>query len=305
MKRFGLSVAALAVMSACGSDPVFNTDDGDDGGGTPTPEPTIPEDIAGNITGITYDPVNQTLTVTGAGLDDVAFEDVYTRKPALDVPGYEAYTAQDGSLNRHFTAFVRELDGTYGAVVGSGGQFATVIQGVNYGRSGTYTAPATTPNGGVVTYAGNYAGVINGNGSGEDLLPVAPGTNPTLLPGQVAEVVGSVLINAGFGDVQNQVDGVVYNRRIRDTGVDVQNLFLTPTAIAEDGSFTNTVILTDLSTVGSYAGIFGGTDASAVAGGINVSGHIESFENEIEYGVFVLGQCGGENADPVCDQPHP
>lgn len=304
MKRFGLSVAALAIVSACGSDPVFNTDDGDNGG-TPTPEPTIPEEVAGNITGVTYDAANQTLTVTGTGLDDVAFEDVYTRKPALDIPGYEAYTAQDGSLNRHFTAFVREIDGTYGAVVGSGGQFATVIQGVDYGRNGTYTAPATTPNGGVVTYAGNYAGVINGNGTSEDLLPVAPGTDPVLLPGQVAEVVGSVLINAGFGDTQNQVDGVIYNRRIRDSGVETQDLFLTPTAIEEDGSFTNTVILTDLTSVGTYGGLFGGTEASAVVGGINVSDHIETLDGETEYGVFVLGKCGGANADPICDQPHP
>lgn len=306
MKPHIVATATLLMLSACGgSNAVFGTDDGNGGGGDPTPGLTIPEKIAGNITSIAYDPDAQTLEVRGTGLDDVAFVDVYTRKPALDRPGYEAYTAQDGSLTRHFTAYVREIDGTHGAVIGSGGQFNTVIQGVHYGRDGAYDPPTSTPNGGVVSYAGHYVGVLNGNGSSEDLLPVTPGTDPSILPGQVVEVTGDVLINAGFGDTQNQVDGIVYNRRVEDYNLDAEDLSLVPTEITENGTFTDQVMLPNLRVVGEYGGIFGGEDAAVVAGGLNARDHIEALESPIEYGTFVLGVCGGPNADPVCDQPRP
>lgn len=305
MKPYLVAIATCVALSACGgSNAVFGTDTDDGGGSTPT-DPVVPTDIAGNITSITYDPDAQTLVVRGTGLDDVAFTDVYTRKPALDRPGYEAYTAQDGSLTRHFTAYVREIDGTYGAVIGSGGQFNTVIQGAQFGRDGVYDPPATTPNGGVVTYAGNYIGVVNSNGSGEDLLPVTPGTDPSVVPGQVAEVTGNVLINAGFGDSQNQVDGIIYNRQIVDAGLSVEDLSLRPTAITSDGTFAGDVMRPDLSVVGDYAGLFGGQDASVVAGALHVENHIAAVDNETEYGTFVLGVCGGPNADPVCNQPNP
>ncbi|SDD13996.1 hypothetical protein [Ruegeria marina] len=306
MKPYLVAMATCVALSACGgSNAVFGTGDGTDGGGGTPANPVVPADIAGNITSISYDPDNQTLVVRGAGLDDVAFTDVYTRKPALDRPGYEAYTAQDGSLTRHFTAYVREIDGTYGAVIGSGGQFNTVIQGTQFGRDGAYDPPATTPNGGVVSYAGNYIGVLNRNGSGEDLLPVTPGTDPSVIPGQVAEVTGNVLINAGFGDTQNQVDGIIYNRQIADTGLSMEDLSLRPTEITSNGTFTGEVMTPDLRNVGGYAGLFGGQDASVVAGALHVEDHVGALENEVEYGTFVLGVCGGPNADPLCDQPNP
>lgn len=306
MRPYFVALATCVALSACGgSDAVFGTDPGDGGGGENPSNPIVPEPIAGSITSIAYDPDAQTLVVRGTGLDDVEFTDVYTRKPSLDRPGYDAYAAQDGSLTRHFTAFVREIDGVYGAVIGSGAQFNTVIQGTQFGRDGIYVAPTTLPNGGVVTYAGNYIGVVNGNGSAEDLLPVTPGTDPSVLPGQVAEVTGDILINAGFGDTQNQVDGIIYNRRVIDVDQEIQDLSLRPTEITANGGFEGTVMTPDLRDVGEYAGLFSSQGATAVAGAIHAEDHIDVYDNEIEYGTFVLGVCGGANADPICTQPRP
>ena len=115
MKRFWLGIPALAVVSACsGGNPWVEDGDGGDGANT---APTIPVELAGDLSGVTYNPTAQTLTVTGVSLDNSPYEVVYTRKAALDRNGYEAYTTQDGSLDRHTTAYVRDINGTQGAIV--------------------------------------------------------------------------------------------------------------------------------------------------------------------------------------------
>ena len=302
MKRYWLGVAALAVMSACSGTAPFGTT-------TPTtpivPTTPIPPAIAGDVTSFTYDPVAQTLTVSGVALDDTPFEAVYARRPGLDVAGYEAYTVQDSSLDRHTTAFTRERDGVSAMIAVSGPQFNTLFGGSSYGRDGAYDPPAVTTTSGLVSYAGNYVGLLNGPGSGEDLLPVTPGTPPDVLPTQAAEVTGSIFINADFAD--NTVNGVVYNRVVADTATPVENLDLAAAPIDANGNFTGPVTQfgTTVNTVGSYGGIFGGTDASAVAGTLFVSDHIAAFTGEEEFGLFVLAQCGTPNADPVCTQPVP
>ena len=64
MKRFWIGVAAAFAVSACsGGNPFTEETDTETGG-------IIPEDIAGAVQGITYDPVAQTLTVRGVALDD-------------------------------------------------------------------------------------------------------------------------------------------------------------------------------------------------------------------------------------------
>lgn len=305
MKRFWLGIATVVAVSACGGD-VFT-----DTGGTPVqpvePTPTVPEAIAGNVTSVEYNQANQTLTVTGSQLDNTPFEAVYTRNAALDVPGYEAYTSQASSLDRHFTAFVQERDGVYAAVVGGGPQFNSVIMGSTYGRDGTYTAPDTTPAGsGLVSYGGNYVGVLNASGDGNDLLPVTPGTATEIRPTQTAEVTGLVFINADFAD--NAINGIVYDRVLADNpgSLTLTDLSLFPGTIDSNGAFNGEVRRGSTQTVGSYAGLFGGTDATAVAGALTASNHIDgSGGDALEYGVFVLAQCGTANADPICNQPRP
>jgi len=146
---------------------------------------------------------------------------------------------------------------------------------------------------------------LNMAGDGGDLLPVAPGTPNDVRPVQAAEVTGSVLINADFAD--NQVNGVVYNRSIVDSpGIDLsnQNIELAPAEILEDGTFTGTANQ-NLISKGTYGGIFGGADASAVAGSLFVEDQVAGLDNILEYGLFVLAKCGTPNADPICNQPTP
>lgn len=298
MKRFWLGIAAGAVLSACGdgTNP-FTVEDPTD-----TPESTIPEAIAGDLESFSYDAASQTLVVSGTSLDDTPFQAVYTRKAALDRNGYEAYTSQESSLGRHYTAYVKEIDGTRAGVVVSGGQFGHYFGGAYYERDGAFDPPDTTVAGGVVHYAGSYVGVMNVSGDGGDLLPVAPGTDPSLLPSQAAEVIGDIFITADFSD--NTTDGIIYNRSVPDFGVNETDLELAPAAIATDGTFTGDVQQNSGSaTVGSWAGIFGGTDSAVVAGTLFVTNHTDNFNNEEEYGTFVLDQCGTAGADPTCTQP--
>jgi len=303
MKRFMLGVAALAVMSACSGGNPFVAGDGD-GDGTTPPGVTIPEAVAGDMEAFVYDPASNTLTISGVTLDDTPFTAVYDRRPALDRPGYRAYSAQDGSLGRHTTAYVQEIDGVAGAVAMSGGQFGHHFGGASYGRDGDFDPPDTTVAGGLVHYAGNYIGMLNVAGDGGDLLPVDPGTPPEVRPRQATEVTGSIFITADFADMS--VDGVVYDRLARDAGLALEDLEIAPGEIAEDGSFSGDVTQDNgASDRGDYGGIFGGRDASAVAGALFVEGHVTGVDNIEEHGLFVLGQCGTPGADPVCTQPHP
>lgn len=307
MKHIGLSLALITGLSACsGGNPFLETDT--DGDGTTG---AIPAELANDLESFTYDPNNETLTIRGVSLDDGPFEDTYRRRPGMDRGGYQAFTAQDGSLDRHSTAYVRDLRGTRAAIAVTGGQFRYFFAGGAYGRE-SYSAPVpegTGGDGGLVSYAGNYVGVLNVAGSGEDLIPIAPGTDPSFIPSQAAEVTGRILINASFAD--GTVNGIITNRRVPDIGttadpapLDIADVELAPTEIAEDGTFFGDATV-NLTNRGEYGGIFGGAGATEVAGVTHFEEHIDQFSNEIEYGVFVLGQCGQPNDDPVCDQPVP
>jgi len=296
--RILLAFAAAAVVSACGGPNPFPPAGGGDGGGeAPTAE--IPEALAGDLDNVIYDPVNNTLVVEGQSLD-VPANVVYTRKPGLDVPGYQAYSAQDSSLGRHVTAYVQERDGTRGAIVVTGGQNQEYYRGSTFSRSGAYDPP-TVEQKVLIEYAGNYVGLRNIPGDGGDLLPVTPGTNQAVLSTQAAEVTGSAFLRADFND--NQVSGTVYNRVSVDSGEALDNLALDGTAIDGSGAFAGTVSQGN-QTKGDYGGIFGGPNASAVAGTLYAKDHIPGNDQE-ETGLFVLSQCGTPNADPLCNQPNP
>ncbi|MEX0282529.1 MAG: thymidylate synthase [Arenibacterium sp.] len=298
MKRFWIGVAAAFAVSACsGGNPFTEETDTENGG-------LVPEIIAGDLEGITYDPVAQTLVVRGVSLDDTPFESVYRRRPSLDRGGYEAYTAQDSSLDQHSTAYVRDINGTRAAVVVTGGQFENYFGGATYGRSGGFDPVDVTSTSGQVSYAGNYIGLTNLPGDGGDLLPVAPGTPTEIRPGQAGEVTGRVLVNADFAD--NVVQGGVFQRVYVDNpGTNLEDLAFEPSAIdPATGSFTGNVTI-NLQERGTYGGIFGGTNAEAVAGALFVEDHIDGIDDEEEYGIFVLTQCGTPGEDPLCNQPVP
>ncbi|WP_293573451.1 thymidylate synthase [Phaeobacter sp.] len=313
MKRVILGCVAAAAVSGCGggTNP-FNTDDGGTGG-TDDGAITIPENLASDVESVAYDASAGTLVITGLSLDDTPFSASYQRRPALDRNGYLAYTAQDSSLDRHVTAYVREIeDGAFAVAVATGGQFSYFFSGTNYGRRGGYSAPTGDVNsGGIVSYAGTYVGLLNIAGDGGDLLPVTPGTPDDIRPEQVAEVTGDAFINADFTD--NVVNGTIYNRQIEPladgaAATDVQTLDLAPGTLEANGTFTGTVSITNngaITPVGEYGGIFAGTDATSVAGSLTAEGHIENAPDIEEYGIFVLGQCGTAESSDVCNQPVP
>ncbi|WP_342586279.1 thymidylate synthase [Leisingera sp. ANG-M6] len=291
------------MVSACGGgNPFTTTTDDDTDTGTDT-ESAIPASIANDLDSVSYDPTNQTLTVTGVGLDETPFTSTYVRKPALDRAGYEAYTVQDNELTEHSTAYVRQSGRGYAAVVVTGGQFGYFQGGATYARTGSFTEPDTESGpGGIVSYAGNYVGLLNVNGDTGDLIIPSGSPETILLPGQAAEVTGDVFINADFSD--RAIKGTIYNREITDApGTSVENLILVPTEIAADGTFDGTLNV-DGTGVGTYGGTFAGTDAEVVAGGVHATSHIDALSggtNPIEeYGVFVLDSCDSANADPVC-----
>lgn len=295
MRQYWLSALAALALVGCGDGAPFG---GTTTTTTTTTTPTTPETIAGNLTSYTFDSVNQTLIVRGISLDRTPFEAVYSRRPALDRNGYLAFTAQDGSLNRHVTAYVLAIDGTSAAVLGSGPHLGDVVQGATYARD-TYDPPTT----GIIKYAGNYVGLLNGAGDGGDLLAVAAGTPTDIQPTQAAEVTGSILITADL--VDNKVAGLVYSRVFVDSpATTLENLELRETTIDGTGSFSGNVNQ-GTNDRGDYAGFFGGTDSIAVAGALTASDHIASVQNEKEVGIFVLAKCGSPLESAVCNQPTP
>lgn len=299
MKRYWLGVVAAATVSACsGGYPWAPVDE------TQQTDPVVPAAIAGDMQSFTYNPVAKTLVVRGVTLDDTPFEAVYSRAPALDRPGYEAYSSQESSLSRHTTAYVQQIDGTRAAIAVSGGQFGHFFGGSSYGRDGSFDPPGVAVSGGLVSYAGNYIGLLNVAGDGGDLLPVAPGTPNEVRPKQAAEVTGSILITADFADMS--VNGIVYDRVAVDAGAALEDLELAPGDIAANGTFAGKVTQNGgTNSRGDYGGLFGGTNSSAVAGTLHATDHISGITNPEEYGLFVLGQCGTPGADPLCNQPVP
>ncbi len=313
--KFGASGLVLClVVAGCGDGVPFNGDTTTTpGSGTSTQ--TIPATLSNNLESFAYNATTQTLSITGITADDSQFTSTYRRRPLLDRGGYQAYTAQDGSLDRHVTAYVKDINGTQAGVVVTGGQFQGIFSGTGYANA-SYTAPVqpgTQAEGGVVTYAGKYVGLLNTRGSGEDLTAVAAGTPTAPLPVQAAEVTGDIVLTGDFNDAA--VDGLIYQRKVLDYDnttsgyapnaadpLQVNDIALDSTAIATDGTFSGTTSQANI-TVGEYAGIFGGVGATEVAGVIRAENHIDQFDEEVEYGAFVLAQCGQPDEDPICAQP--
>jgi hypothetical protein len=305
--RVWLSILACAGLVACGDGNPFDTVAA---GEEELVSSDIPTEIASDLESVTYNPSAQTLLVRGVAFDNTPFEASYTRKPGLDRAGYEAYTTQNGPLSRHSTAFVKQINGTTGAIVATGGQFTYYLRGGAYSRSSFSRPPES---GGIVSYAGSYVGVLNRSGDGGDLLPVPAGTDSSLIPSQAAETTGTILLNVDFLD--NRVNGRIYDRQISDTGAAVDDVTLVPSDIEADGSFTGDTERLEVSptgvasrqNTGTYAGVFGGAGGTEVAGSVFMENHLnEDSSNDEEQGLFVLSKCGtpGEDAT-LCAQVNP
>lgn len=304
MKRLGIILVAL-MLTGCDSTNPFDTGTT---GAEGTTSGTIPATLSNNLSSFSYNPTTQTLTVEGIALDQVPFSATYRRRVGMDVPGYQAYTAQDDPLDRHSTAFVMQ-SGNGGSVragvVVTGGAFNRFLGGGYYERDGAYTPPTVSGTSGLVTYAGTYAGLTNISGDGGDLLAVPIGTDPSIIPGEAAEVTGDILINVDFAN--NSLEGSIYNRALPDAGLVLPTVVLVATSIAADGTFFGERVEYDGNVnidIGDYGGIFGGPNAEGVGGIVHLTefdgdGNPFGFDTEQEYGTFVLNQCGTADEDPA------
>lgn len=338
MKHAVVSLLLCACLIGCESsknpfaDPV-TVDDGTDtgtdtggGGGTTTggggsintdTTVTVPTAIAGNVSSVTFDATAGTLVVEGVNLDNVPVSTTYNRAPALDSNGFLAFTVQDDPIDRHFTAYAGESGNVRAGVVSSPGPRNRSFLGADFERTGRFDPPEVSTTSGQVTYAGTYVGLTNvGDTNGSDLLSTS--VTPTeLQPSQALIINGEALLNADFAD--NSVEGNILNRQLLDTDLntlnDLPSLVLVVTSIDSNGTFAGSVEYdnrdplsnTDNNTgVGTYAGVFAGTDSTEVAGAIQLEefdgvGDPLGFDAELESGVFILDQCGVTATSTLCN----
>lgn len=314
MNRFVASLVLPAFLLACGGG--SNPFDPDPAAPDPTPpdednpvtDAGIPTALANDLARVTYDAANQTLSVEGITQDGTPVTIPYRRRPGLDRNGYQAYTYQDDGLDRHVTAYAGEANNNSGVRAGvavSGGPRNRFFGGGYYERDGAY-APGT---GGSATRATTSASPMAR--AAAKTLSAPLGTDPDLVPSQAAEVTGRVFINADFAD--GAVEGNITNRQRVDGGIALPSVVLINTPIDSDGTFLGQVEYEQADfpgenvtgqSIGSYGGIFGGANASGVAGVVRL-GEFDGpndplgFENEEEYGAFVLDQCGQPVEDTV------
>lgn len=322
--KFQIAILSLMALASCGGNPLNNGGPtggggtGGGGGGTGGSDATVvvPAGLKNNIQSVTFvpgaTPADSRIRIAIDGLDTTPVEATWTRRPALDVPGYTAFAVQEDPLDRLFVGLAAQSDdgSVRGVLAGDGGQFNRVFAGTTYDRTGTFDAPDASgpgPGNGQVSYAGTYVGLLNGGGSGTALLPVPPGTDPATRPTEPARVTGDAFVNANFAD--DQVNGAIFNRVIVGTGAfGLGSVILLPTAITANGTFEGETELDNVinSPTGQYGGVFGGTDSAGLAGAISLDQVHDSagglLDDILERGIFVLNQCGlagGTNA-PGC-----
>ena len=267
----------------------------------------IPEVIGKNVENVTGTAGNSTVNVLVTGLDGAPGPVAFSRNSNLDVPGYVAYSYQDDPLDRFFVAMVQNSnDGALlGAAIIDGGQFTDYYGGVYYERLSPYSDDS-----GQVSYAGAYVGLTNIAIFGDELLAVPPGTENGDRPRQPVRLEGDIFLNVNFEE--GLINGAITDRELVDLDDDpgtpgtqpvaMVDVFLTGATITTDGTFEGTVELGDNTAVGTYAGTFGGTQATSVAGGLFLDGDWwDEADGENEIGLFVLTKCGESGDAAICD----
>lgn len=253
------------------------------------------EVTVGDLTASAYDADAGTLSVT-ISLDADTATALYDPDGTLN--GFDRFSQQDEPTDRYFVGLAKESDdgSVVATVVQDGGQFNRFFGGA-VATQNNYSAPTT----GLTSYAGGYVGLLNFGPSA-----VASGGDASLDAGTPTEVTGTVFLNADFND--NSINGSIYERAadLDQDGIsdELATIILTSDDFTSDGGFTGTVELGDLTGVGTYGGVFGGTDASAVAGVVNLTGadfldgttlsgggEFEGDQAHNEFGIFVADQC--------------
>jgi hypothetical protein len=298
MKNIAYAVMAMAALGAC--EGTGGVDGGGTGGpGTPPPA-TGDASLRGDLDAFAFNGTDTLSVQISLESDDVL--QAYTQDGG-PINGYIRFVQQDDPLDRFSTAFAgQSSDGSLQAVVvADGGQFNRFFGGTGV-QQDTYSAPA----GGLASYAGGYIGLLNFGPAAPD---VPGGTPESAIPSVATPVTGQVFVNADFAD--NLVNGVVYDRQFGAAGTELGDLVMIVGTIAPNGSFGGTVELNDLTGVGNYSGTFGGQNAAAMAGmvelgagflvdrsGVPLLDFGDSAGREREWGIFVIDQCPA--SQPLC-----
>lgn len=311
MIRKFASLATVLALVACGGGNPLNF-----GGTTPEPEPTDPGEIGGTapITGIqvpgviaqhlktaAYTPGAPTMNIDLRTLDGTPLAATYQRATQYDVSGFEAYTVQETKSQRQFLALFKRGDAVQAGTVADGGQFVNYFGGATFSRLQPFSLPTATtpPTTGtnlepqptlLATYTGGYVGLLNWGepvgGAGDEFAPV-----------RSYRVTGDVMMNADFNADNLSVNGGVRNRQIVDTGEALQTIFFEVTQITADGAFSGLIKFDPTKVVGNYAGLFGGSGASEVAGA-TILNPIEGEALAREHGAFVATKCAAGDPPP-------
>ncbi|WP_323042203.1 hypothetical protein [Gemmobacter sp.] len=296
MIRKFVPLAAVLALVACGGGNPLNFG----GTTTPEPEPTDPGEIGGEapITGIevpgviaqhlkaaNYTPGAPTMAIDLRTLDGTPLAATYQRATVYDVAGFEAYTVQETSSQRQFLALFKRGEAVQAGTVADGGQFVNYFGGATFSRVQPFSLPTPeTPSSTLLaTYTGGYVGLLNwGEPTG--------GADDEFSPVRSYRVTGDVMMNADFNADNLSVNGGVRNRQIVDTGESLQTIFFWVTQITDQGSFSGLIKFDPTKTIGNYAGVFGGSGGSEVAGA-TILRPIDGDSIAREHGAFVATKC--------------
>jgi hypothetical protein len=322
MSAIKTSFLALLLLTACDGNPFTS------GAAAPPPPAgggngatVVPSEVARDLNDYTYSA--GTLRIDMQGVTSSGKLATFKRKAALDLaagngnPAYEAYVYQDTGLTRSFLAYVAKNErGNLEAVAAAdGGQFNEHNFGGRFMRLTAFTRPTTAdaPESGEFSYAGSYVGIFSPGtvtGAGETLAY------------EPMQVRGAMHVNGDFA--HNMVEGQVFDRhlftqdgtqitsfeiddgdpltpnKVIDTST-LQSIVLRETEIDANGQFLGKVQFDGDpgGGIGDYAGAFGGTGGTDVAGVLWLN-PIDGQSGIWENGAFNLPRCDMAGSSPLC-----
>lgn len=286
-KHILFALAAAAGLAACSGNPMGGSDDGGGGGGGGGDTTAlIPETVSMNVeeSGLAgWSAGDASFSITMSAADAADLSATYSRNAALDIAGYQAYTYQSTASNRMVVALVSKAGGAGAVTAVEAGQFSNYHGGAQVWRADVFTAPETGV-GEAYNYSASYVGLLN---VGSD-TPGGPGG--TLNPTQAYRTTGTALVTADFTEMR--VSGGVNGRTIQETGTVLPDIAMEETGITADGTFTdklNRVGSSGWTQAGSYAGVFGGTNAADVA--VVMVFNPNDTPNLWEHGMIVSSNC--------------
>ncbi len=286
--KFAALAVAAVVLAACGgtsgttagSGTGSGTGAGTGTGGVSSNEPiTLTSQIedldatkvllggTNQATRFDYNSANDTIIIEDIPFDDDVYSGVYARTPALDRGAYQAYTSTNG-FDTYVAYYDTSSTGTVSVGVVNSNEYADHgYSGAMFQRTGTTNLPSTTQK---AYYNGNYIGL-----------------RTSAVAGAMDTITGTALMEADFSD--STMRGRITNRVMTtsETGAAVGgDIVIRNTAIDRtNGSFAGTVV--QGVNEGTHQGVFGGTDATEMAGSLVL---IDGPAKTREVGVYIAEQ---------------